>query len=398
MAVAQTRLARSVARRAAVLVTCGLPLVASACSDEGEIGAGTPTGGGTAAPGNVLDGLSVVTIHEPTVGRSATDLDFNPVREGELWVTVREYYDDTLSCDDDSPAGDPACAQLEGKILFFEDATVDDPNGRLRVDPNGWHFLRRPPAIAFGPNDTFATCGEARTGNFENNPPDYIGPTMWSSDPNIFGNLIGEDANGSHLDMLHSSPFCVGIAHDADNAYFVFNGQLGSVDRYDFNAPHPPGADDHSDGELTRYVEGRLTRLPNVPGHMVVDDESNLMFIADTGGARIVAFDVTSGEPGHDIPSNDPLQIHHAMVGVELMEVVAPGTLERPAGVALHPEGILVTDNATSAVHVFSTSGQERGRLDTDLPEGTLGGVVMGPDGRIYLADLLGGRVFRLEE
>merc|ERR1711974_36901 len=103
--------------------------------------------------------------------------------------------------------------------------------------------MRRPPALAMGDNGTFATCGEAATGNFEDNPAMFIGPSLWSTDLAVYAKPSG--GNGSHLDMLHATPWCMGIAHEVDNVYWAFNGHVGSLDRYDFNNDHGPGNDDH---------------------------------------------------------------------------------------------------------------------------------------------------------
>jgi sugar lactone lactonase YvrE len=46
---------------------------------------------------------------------------------------------------------------------------------------------------------------------------------------------------------------------------------------------------------VRRYPEVKLTRVPGVPGHMVVDPETRTVFIADTGGGRVVAVDADSG-------------------------------------------------------------------------------------------------------
>lgn len=376
-------------RYSSLLVVPGAALALTACSDEGSVGAG-----GSAVE-DPFDGRSIVALIEPGGNQSATDLAFNPEREEELWVTVRPPYDETLLCTEDSEPS--ACSQLVGSVLIFADATVDNPSAEFITDPNGWHFMRRVPAIDFGPGDTFGTCGEARTGNWEDTAPDYIGPTLWSSDPEIFAQLISETANGSHLDMLHSSPYCVGIAHERENAYWVVNGQSGSLDRYDFKAPHEPGGEDHSDGEITRYVPGALTRVPNIPGHLVIDHGSNTLFAVDTGGQRVVSLDITAGERGDPFPANDPVPVHHMMTGVELTEVVAPGILQQPSGIALHPDGLLVTDNLTSQIHLFGRAGSLLHTYDTGLPEGSLAGIVVGPDERIYFTDLLMSRVFRLE-
>jgi hypothetical protein len=47
---------------------------------------------------------------------------------------------------------------------------------------------------------------------------------------------------GSHLDMLHSTPFCRGIASAGEGKqYFVFNSFNKSIDFYDFRPDHGIG-------------------------------------------------------------------------------------------------------------------------------------------------------------
>jgi hypothetical protein len=169
-------------------------------------------------------------------------------------VTLREPYEG-LPCTEEVKQG---CAALEGRVSIVDGAGGPTPIATVKTDPNSWHFLRRPTSIAFGAGQLFATCGEFRTGNYDDATVDYMGPTLWTSDPAIFAleQPVPPDGsfepNGSHIDMLHETPFCMGIAHDHNNAYFTFNGKLGSIDRYDFKAPHPPGGDNHLDGELLR--------------------------------------------------------------------------------------------------------------------------------------------------
>lgn len=268
-------------------------------------------------------------------------------------------------------------------------------------DPNALHFMRRPTSIAFGPNGTFATCHEARTGNPEDAPTDYIGPTLWTSDPAIFGKTQPPPAdgsfvpNGSHLDMLHQTPFCMGIAHETENVYWTFNGQVGAIDRYDFKEPHPPGGDDHSDGEVLRYVQGSVARVENVPSHMVFD--AGQLYIADTGNARIARLDTQSGQVGSAFIPYDPLTVHHFVDGAVIVDVVPPGTLQQPSGIALHDGVLYVTDHATSAIHAFDLEGALIRSLDTGLPPGTLAGITIGPDGRAYFVDQLTASVLRID-
>jgi hypothetical protein len=58
---------------------------------------------------------------------------------------------------------------------------------------------------------------------------------------------------------------------------------------------------------------------------------------------------------------------------------------------------LLVTDNATSKLWWFARSGVALGSVDTGLPAGSLGGVTLGPDGKIYLSDLKLGVAYRVE-
>ena len=150
-----------------------------------------------------------------------------------------------------------------GEVALIQDATGDSPEVTMKEDGNAWHFMRRPTSIAFGTNGNLATCGEARTANYEDQPSNYNGPTLWSSDPAIFGVPPKPGQNGTHLDMLHETPFCMGIAHERDNVYWTFNGELGALDRYDFNEPHQIGGEDHADGELFRYVERVSGKSPS---------------------------------------------------------------------------------------------------------------------------------------
>src|SRR5690606_3474583 len=102
---------------------------------------------------------------------------------------------------------------------------------------------------------------------------DFMGPTLWSADLDIYAqtnpaavDFLGFDL-GSHLDMLHESPLCMGIAWVSDNVYFTFDGLTGSISRYDFVEDHGAGFDDHSDGIVERFVDAGVSRVEGVPSH-----------------------------------------------------------------------------------------------------------------------------------
>jgi hypothetical protein len=377
---------------ARALLSAVLALTLSNCSssplETPDESAATP--GAPAVPARV----ELVQLYDAPRGWTATALAFDPLRAGELWVTLRRI-PSGQACLESARA---SCAVLEGQIALVQGATSDAPSMVIKKDGNAWHFMRRPTSIAFGENGNLATCGEARTDNFEDEAIDYSGPVLWASDPAIFGVRPKPGQNGTHLDMLHESPFCMGVAYEQDNAYWVFNGKLGALDRYDFHVPHVIGGEDHSDGELSRYVEGQLQRVPEVPSHLALDRARRQLYVADTAGGRILRLDIDSGVPGADVPTLDPISVHRQMDGASLEQLVAPGLLSAPSGIAVTAERVIATDNATSRIWWFKLDGSPLGSLDTGLPAGSLSGIAVGPDGKLYLSDLLTGVAYRLDE
>lgn len=339
----------------------------------------------------------LISLFEAQSPWSATALAFNPEVPGELWVTLRQPRSNALCTQEATQSAQAACAALRGQIAIISEADSDSPSIRTERDGNAWHFMRRPTSIAFGDHGTLATCGEARTANYEDDRIDFHGPVLWSSNPAIFGVPPLDGQNGTHLDMLHSTPFCMGIAHERDNVYWAFNGQLGALDRYDFKHPHVVGGDDHTDGELLRYVEGELQRLPEVPSHLVLDRERGLLYVADTGNARVMRLDTRSGRLGAEVLEYDGMQLHRRMDGAELKSWIDPGQLERPSGVVIHRGLLLVTDNASGKIHAFDQHAQELRALDTGLGAGALSGLAVGPDEKLYLSDLRTGQIFRID-
>lgn len=351
-------------------------------------GAATLIGTGTQSP----DGVSFTEIFAPSNPIEAPDLEFHPTRN-ELWVLNRRY--EVQGTCGSSTGYNARCASLGGVTTILFNPGEASQRAQYLEDENSWHFMRRPPAMAMGANDTFGTCGEAATGNFEDDQVNYIGPTLWSSDLSIYAQPSG--GNGSHLDMLHETPFCMGIAHERDNVYWLFNGEVGSIDRYDFHVDHGPGADDHSDGEVHRYAEGSVKRVPNVPSHMVFDGDK-MLYIADTGNQRIAKLDTTSGTAGGQLsPIYEQLAASGYMANASLTDVVPTGTLTQPSGIALHDGVLYVTDHAQSKFYAFDLEGRLLASLQSPLPAGSLAGLTVGPNNKIWFTDMANGKVYRLD-
>jgi DNA-binding beta-propeller fold protein YncE len=338
---------------------------------------------------------SLVQVFAPNakVALSATSLAFNATVAAELWVTLRQF-PSGLDCTLDDDRG---CSALPGAVAVISDAVGDATDAVLKEDGNSWHFMRRPSAMAWGDAELFASCGEAYTDNYDNDGSAYAGPVLWSSDPTIFGVEPEPGQNGTHLDMLHETPFCMGIAHEANNVYWAFNGDAGSLDRVDFHMPHQIGGEDHSDGEVHRYIAGQLARVAEVPSHVAYDAERQLVYVADTGHGRVLSVDPSTATPGGDIDVLEVLHASGAMDGATVRELVAPGLLQKPSGLTLSDGTLYVTDNASSKIYGFDLSGKPQRVLDTGLPAGSLAGIAVGPDGKLYVTDLLTGKVQRIE-
>jgi len=352
--------------------------VIASCSGEDDPLRGAPElGTGDSSPSSVA--FTVIASAADGLAQPR-DLAFNPLRPDELWI---------INHDDDS------------MVIVFG-TPGDGRTSEKRVDGYALHFMEQVTAIAFGQDQTtfglpgtFGTCGESRnTYNGQAPPNDFTGPTLWSSDLSIFAKM-NPNGLGSHLDMLHNTPLCMGIAHEADNRYWTFNGLAGSIDRYDFADDDGIGNDNHSDGLTWRFAEGQLGYVAGVPSHLVWDGRTSILYIADPGNQRVARLDGLSGTEGQlrngfETPIRD-------MQGAVLEDVVPPGTLGRPSGLELKDDVLFVADNDTSRITAYDLDGQELNHLDTGLPPGSLGGLTFGSDEKLYFTDLVGHSVLRID-
>jgi hypothetical protein len=310
------------------------------------------------------------------------DLDFNPDVPGELWV-VNQHDDSTTTIFD---------AGLSTQLTLH------------LIDPFALHFMEEVSSISFSTGLQFGTCQESRnTYNGQAPGNDFMGPTLWSADFDIYAKSNPEAVQfngfdlGSHLDMLHESPFCMGIAWERDNIYWTFDGLAGHVSRFDFQADHGPGFDDHSDGLIDHFTDVTVERLEGVPSHLVFDHDTGTLFVADTGNARILEVDPASAVESGDLAGLEPGVKVTAFTGATVRELVPPGEhyLEAPSGIALFGELVFVTDNETSTIQVFDRDGNEVDYLETELPAGSLMGLRVDSVGHIWTVDFNTNRVLR---
>lgn len=349
--------------------------------DDVEPTSGLPAiGDGTHDLGSVV--MDVIATEDDGLS-GPRDLDFNPDVPGELWV---------VNQDDDSTT-----------TIF--DAGEDTQESLHLVDPFAMHFMEEVSSISFSTGMQFGTCQESRN-TYNGQQPvgnDFMGPTLWSADLDIYAQsnpeavqFVGFDL-GSHLDMLHESPNCMGIAWERDNAYWTFDGEAGHISRFDFQEDHGPGFDDHSDGVIEHHTDVVVKRVEGVPSHIALDHDTGKLYIADTGNARIIEVDPSTATEEIQLAGRELGVKLFARSGATVRDVVPPEEhyLEKPSGIALFGDLIVMTDNETSTIQVFDRDGNEVDYLETELPEGSLMGVRVDDKGHVWVADFVGNRVLR---
>ena len=318
------------------------------------------------------------------------DLEFHPGRANELWIANRG---------DDS-------------ITIVHNTGLENQYSENRQDSNHNHFLEEVSAIAFGAyhpefdwqwgsaQETQNTyCGALET------PDLFMGPTLWPSSLDHYAVENQNNGNGllgSHIDMNHQSPDGMGIAHDNGNAYWYFDGYYGELVYYDFQVDHDTGEDDHSDGIVHRYSDVKLTRDAGIPGHMILDKDSGILYIADTGASRVLWVDTDSSVNTIDIMNDptrmEPLAEYKRKTGVE-WGVLDTG-LNRPSGIALEGGMLFVSENGNGQITAYNLANDGKSATIADTIQTSavfIMGLEIGPDGHLYYVDNGQNQVVRID-
>lgn len=337
---------------------------------------------------NYLDNYIGASVTLTTIATSSNsisqprDLDFKP-NSNELWV-----------CQYGNSAG--------GTMDIFYDAGLPTQTNQLRHDDHSDHFFYYPSAIAFGDNGQFANTNEIQNSNAST--PTFMGPALWLSDTAIYARVWQNNwANGyplgSHIDMLHQSPFSMGIAHDSAEAYWVLDGYNGNICKYDYVHDHGPGYDDHSAGKIWRYSDVSFTRVVNVPSHCILDKANGRLYFIDGGPKKIKRMDINSGSFAGNLttPStgSEPLAGYYNYTGatVETLDSL----ITQPCGMDYYNGRLIVSDYTNGNIYLYSTDSAFT-LLET-IVTGHAGmmGVKVGPDGHIWCVNKTENKVYRLD-
>jgi DNA-binding beta-propeller fold protein YncE len=266
-----------------------------------------------------------------------------------------------------------------------ESVVIMDADGNDTKFMGSAHFLARPVGLAFSPdNRTMATIHETdQPTQGAASPGDFMGPTMWDSDPSKTPIESQAFDHAGHLDMLHNSPLGMGIAAEKNNVYWVFDGAHSSLTRYNFKNDHGYGGADHSDAVTQRFVEGEVAMVDGVPSNMVfLDDE---LYVADPGNGRVAVLDTTTGSRGSTVSPNYDGGEQYAMDDADISTLV--DDLDLPSGLAIHDNVIYVADNGTGTIYGYDLDGNLLDQATVDVSDGGLMGIDIDADGNLYYVD-----------
>jgi hypothetical protein len=340
-----------------------------------EVGPGIP---------NILDTyINTVPEYEQIAGANESiahprDLDFHPVlTRSELWVILKSTENEG------------------GRTVKISNAGTAEQEELLQQDGNAWHFMSLPTGIAFSRNENFATSPGVYDANHDGGSP-FTGPTLWSSDPAIYAQPSG--GNGSHLDMLHESPYSMGIASEADNKFWLTCGDHNEIMSYDFREDHGPGNSDHSDGIIYKYPIPGYDEDPTqeIPDHLVMDHSSGWLYVCNSQQNRIIRINTASGTPGESLPANEAVAVYKYMDNFEWEVCVSEG-LYQPTGIDIIEDRMLVSNYATGDINLYDISGAYPVLLGIIPTEGAgIMGIKVGPDGKIWYVNSITDQILRM--
>lgn len=306
------------------------------------------------------------------------DLDFHPtLTRSELWVVLK------------------STENSGGLTVKISDAGGENQSELLQQDGNAWHFMSLPTGIAFSENENFATSPGVYDANHDGGSP-FTGPTLWSSDPLIYAQESG--GNGSHLDMLHESPYSMGIAHEIDNKFWVTCGDHNEIMSYDFQEDHGPGNSDHSDGIIYKYHLPGYDEDQNheIPDHLVFDKNTGWLYVCNSQQNRIIRINTATGNAGMDVMPNEPVAIYQHMDDFEWEIYISDG-LNSPTGIDIVEDRMIVSNYNSGDILLYDISSEEPILLTT-ITTGQAGimGVKIGPDGMIWYVNSITDQVMRV--
>ena len=311
------------------------------------------------------------------------DLDFKP-NTNELWV-----------CNYGTASG--------GSMVIFYNAGHPNQTSQYRKDTHSEHFMAFPSAFAFSDIGEWAAVGELKN-NTGSATSTFMGPSLWLGDTNIFAKVCQNAfvtglPLGSHIDMLHQSPYAMGIAFDSAKIYWVMDGWNGNICKYDFAQDHSPGYDNHSAGKIWRYTDVPVSRVVGVPSHMVLDKATGWLYFIDGGSKTIKRMNTHTGSVAGTLTvpttANEPLASYQSVTGATVETI---GTLtSQPCGIDFYNNRLIVSDYDSGYVYIYNTTATPTllGTIQTGHIHNM--GIKIGTDGKIWFVNKTESKVYRID-
>jgi WD40 repeat protein len=132
---------------------------------------------------------------------------------------------------------------------------------------------------------------------------------------------------------------------------------------------------------------------------MILDDESGLLYIADTGNQRILKFNTNSGNFDYNLtPYGENLAQYWMMENAEWDVYISEG-LDKPSGIDLFEDRLVVGDYASGMIVIYDISTNPPvalGSIDTGN-ENNIMGIKIGPDQKIWYVNYERDEVIRID-
>jgi hypothetical protein len=341
-----------------------------------------------------------------------TDLEFNP-RTQQLWITNAGTDDFTI----------------------VHDAGMDKQQVRKLRERGMYHYMPNVSGLAFTPEGNVATSQESLndyvdpvSGLSKMEPNYFMGPTLFNaSDAALITNdgqacMLGGERTCFliHTDMLHEAPLATGIAHNkgyerdpqegqnedgishkaGPNSFWYIDGMCDTLIMYDFATPHGPFSMDHSTARVHRYANINITRMPGVPSgaDMDISGEDRTLYVADTGGGRVLKVWVDTATRSYDARENYTIFSsanaktfdYWVYLGAKF-EVFA--LVDQPSGIAVTDTHVFVNDYQSGDVLAFDKSGNRVADLRTGA-KGLAG--LTHRNGHLWMTNLLTNQVMHV--
>jgi hypothetical protein len=301
-----------------------------------------------------------------------TDLEFNPTRKGELWI-VNEGTEST-----------------GGTTVRIPDISASQFEYDYRKDGNSWHFMALPTALAFSKNGDWATTTGILDANRQGGS--FTGPALWSGDLSIYAKPSG--GNGSHLDMLHGSPYSMGIASERDNIYWVFDGYNKHICRYDFGGDHGPGNADHDDGKIHRFANINVQKNGTTPSHLVMSEDRTTLYVVDGGNNRVLKVDVSSATRKRALSLTNEVLADHSEWNADF-EVLLEDEFFNFCGITISGNRLFLSDNTTGNIKCINLeTSKEIATIETGI-EGITGITIF--ENRLYFVSYKENALYKIE-